>query len=74
MRRFILTYQGYGDSPDDVESRLKSETDVTVTDRFGDNIVIEGRSADVKKVLKGMKGWFSAAERSVKHPGKWRGR
>jgi hypothetical protein len=69
MNRYVLTYQGYGEAPDALASRLQEESGVRVVDRFGNNLVVEGPRKELTELVSGLRGWFSAPERRVRQPG-----
>lgn len=68
MTKFILTYRGYGDSPGDVESRISTDEDLQVVERFGNNLVVEGPGAAMRRFLVGLHGWLKSPERRIKRP------
>jgi hypothetical protein len=71
MKRYVLTYQGYGEAPDALETRISEEAgdgEMRVVERFGDHLVIEGQREELAKFVSGLRGWFSSPERRLSRP------
>ena len=68
MSKYILTYQGFGPTPSELESRIGNSVDLKLVDRFGENLVIEGKRNATMLFLRDIHGWFCAPERRVGPP------
>lgn len=68
MGRYILTYQGYGEAPEKLVTRLCGEPDVRVVERIGDDLVVEGPRDALTDLFSDLSGWFTAPERRVRQP------
>jgi hypothetical protein len=68
LRRFILTYQGYGNPPDRVAADLVAHDDLRVIDRTGRMLVVEGPAATVRSVVERLSGWQWSPERRIRQP------
>lgn len=66
--RVILSYNGFGDAPSDVEARICAREGLSVVDRIGQDLVIEGPPAAVRSFVRDLRGWFSAPERRIRQP------
>jgi hypothetical protein len=68
MSTYILTYQGYGEEPEALASRLRRAQGVRVVDRFGQHMVVEGPKDLVSTLTSNLMGWSSAPERRIRRP------
>lgn len=65
---YILSHDGYGDSPTSVERQICDDAELSVVDRIGDDFVVEGQPLAVQRLVRSLRGWASSPQRRVRQP------
>ena len=68
MAQKILTYRGRGQKPEDLKAYIENELDLKIIDSFGRNIIIEGSSVEIDRLIEEAPKWRISAVKSVAPP------
>ena len=66
--KHVLMYEGTGPSLDEAQGIIDRSSGVRFLESIGDNLVVEGRTPQIRQLMTKLAGWRASPVRKIKHP------